>query len=162
MHWFRIITPALLCFAAACGPSKTDPAAEEAALMQASRDFAAAAATGDIERTLTYWSDDAVVLAPDQPAAVGKEAIRAFVQQSLAIPGFSITWEPEQAAVSAAGDVGYLIERNTLTFADSSGTVHTQHGKAVTIWRKNAAGEWKCAVDIWNNVPSHPVLPAPQ
>lgn len=162
MHRLRAIIPALLCLAAACNPSKTDPAAEQAALMQASRDFAAAAATGDIERTLAYWSDDAVVLAPDQPAAVGKEAIRAFVQQSLAIPGFSITWEPEQAAVSAAGDVGYLIERNTFTFADSSGTVHTQHGKAVTIWRKNAAGEWKCVVDIWNDVPSHPVLPAPQ
>jgi ketosteroid isomerase-like protein len=144
---------------AACSPSQTDLEAERTALMQASREWAATGATGDMDRILSYWSDDAIVLPPDQPAVVGKEAIRAFVRQSLDIPGFSITWEPEQATIS--GDLGYLIERNTVTFADSTGTVHTQHGKAVTIWRKNSAGEWKCVVDTWNNVPAHPVLPAP-
>jgi ketosteroid isomerase-like protein len=27
------------------------------------------------------------------------------------------------------------------------------HGRAVTIWRKDPDGEWRCAVDIWNAPP---------
>ena len=44
-----------------------------------------------------------------------------------------------------------LIEHNRVTFADSTGKVHTQFGKTVTIWRKDATGAWKCVVDIWND-----------
>ena len=51
-----------------------DPASAREALMQASRDWAAAAASGDLERALAYWTDDAIVLPPDQPAVVGKRA----------------------------------------------------------------------------------------
>src|SRR6476646_4325923 len=73
---------------------------ERAALMQTSRDWARTAATDDLERTLSFWSDDAIVMPPGQPAVVGKAAIREFLRQTLAIPGFSITWEPEQATVA--------------------------------------------------------------
>jgi ketosteroid isomerase-like protein len=159
MRWSLSTPWTFLVLATACSSSGIDPAAERAALMQASRDWAASVAGGNVDSMLSYWSDDAIVLPPDQPAVVGKEAIRGFVSGMLAIPGFSITWEPEQASISADGDVGYLIERNTATYTDSTGTRVTQHGKAVTVWRKNAEGQWKCVVDTWNNVPSHPVLP---
>ena len=157
MRSTRLVLPLLALLA--CAPAKPDLEAEKAALLQASRDWAAIVPSGDIDRMVSYWSDDAVILPPDQPAVVGKEAIRAYVGGMLAIPGFTITWEPEQASVSASGDVGYLIERNTATFTDSTGATITQLGKATTIWRKNPEGQWKCVVDIWNNVPSHPVLP---
>jgi ketosteroid isomerase-like protein len=86
------------------------------ALMTTSRDWAAATATGDLERALPYWTDDAIVLPPDQPAVVGKAAIRAYVQQAASIPGLSITWEPELAVVSETGDMGYMVGRNKVTF----------------------------------------------
>jgi ketosteroid isomerase-like protein len=130
----------------------------EQELMQTSRSWAQAAAGGSVEEVLSYWADDAIVLPPDQPAVVGKAAIRDFVQQSAAIPGFSITWEPEQATIAASGDVGYLVEHNQVTFADSSGAIRTQFGKAVTIWRRDASGAWKCVVDTWNNNPTARVL----
>ena len=89
---------------------------------------------------------------------VGKEAIREYVRQSLAIPGFSITWEPEQAFIADGGNLGYLVERNRFTFVDQSGKLHTQEGKAVTVWVKDL-GKWKCVVDIWNGNPSGYVVP---
>ena len=144
----------------ACAPAKPDLEAEKTALMQTSRDWAASVAGGNVDSMLSYWSDDAMVLPPDQPAVVGKEAIRGFISGMLAIPGFAITWEPEQATISPSGDMAYLIERNSASFTDSTGTRVTQLGRAVTIWRKNADGQWKCVVDTWNNVPSHPALPA--
>jgi ketosteroid isomerase-like protein len=141
-----------------CSPSPRTIAAEGEALMRVSRAWAAAVATGNIDSIVAYWADDAIVLPPDQGAVVGKEAITAFVRQSAALPGFSITWAPEEASISAAGDVGYLIERNAVTFADPTGAIHTQQGKAVTIWRKDKAGKWKCVVDTWNNSPTALVL----
>ena len=123
------------------------------ALMNTSRDWAAATASGDLESALAYWTDDAIVLPPDQPAVVGKAAIRAYVQQAASMPGFSITWEPELAVVSENGDMGYMVERNTVTFNDATGVVQTQYGKAVTVWRRQTDGRWKCVVDAWNGNP---------
>ncbi|HMI48388.1 MAG TPA: DUF4440 domain-containing protein, partial [Gemmatimonadaceae bacterium] len=125
-----------------------------------SRDWAKAAAGGDVEKILSYWSDDAIVLQPDQRALIGKAAIRQMVEGSMKIPKFTITWGPESGVISKSGDMGYLVEHNRITFADSTGKVHTQFGKAVTIWRKDASGAWKCVVDTWNGSPAENVYPA--
>ena len=85
--------------------SSTTRGASEAALMQTSRNWAKAAATGNADSALAYWSDDAVVLEPDQSALVGKAAIRQMVVSSMKDPKFSITWEPERAEVSESGDI---------------------------------------------------------
>lgn len=145
---------AALTLTMGCASStSTNPATEQAALMQVSRDWAQASASGDVERIVSFWADDAVVLPPGQPAVVGKAAIREYVRAGLAMPGFSITWEPERASVSSSGDVGYLVERNRVTMADAEGHVRAQEGKAVTIWRKDGSGAWKCVVDTWNANP---------
>ncbi len=129
-------------------------------LMKTSREWAKAAGSRDIERILSYWADDAIVLEPDQHALFGKAAIRGMVEASMKIPKFSVTWGPETGVISKDGTMGYLIEHNRITVADSTGKVHTQFGKAVTIWRKDANGAWKCVVDTWNGSPSSNVYPA--
>ncbi|HEY3746959.1 MAG TPA: DUF4440 domain-containing protein [Gemmatimonadaceae bacterium] len=139
--------------------SSTTRGASEAALIETSRNWAKAAATGNADSALAYWSDDAVVLEPDQPALVGKSAIRQMVVGSMKDPKFSITWEPERAMISESGDMGYLIEHNRVTFSDSTGKVHTIFGKAVTIWKKDANGNWKCVVDTFNGNPTEKVFP---
>ena len=159
----------LFFYAIGCSPNSTKSASdtassnasgdESAALMQTSRDWDKAAASGDLERIVSYWADDAVTLEPDQPAHIGKEGARQMVQASMKIPKFSITWAPERAVISKSGDIGYLIEHNRVTFADSTGKVQTMYGKGVTIWRKDASGAWKCVVDIWNGGPTMNVLP---
>ena len=140
---------------AASSTAAKEPLSEQAiALMQTSRDWSRVAATGDVDKTLSYWADDAIVLEPNQPALQGKQAIRNMVASSFKIPKFAISWEPERAWVSGDGNTGYLIEHNRVTMADSTGAVKTSYGKAVTIWKKDASGNWKCAVDTWNENPS--------
>ncbi len=133
--------------------------AERASLMQVSRDWARAAATRDVDLILSFWADDAIVLPPDQASVVSKKAIREYIRQSLAMPGFSITWEPEQAFIAAGGKFGYMVERNRLTFLDESGKLRTQEGKAVTVWAKDLVDKWRCVIDIWNGNPSELALP---
>ena len=134
---------------------------EGAALMQVSRDWAKTAESRDVERIVSYWSDDAVVIIPDQPPVVGKAALRAMVERDMKDPRFTITWEPERASISQAGDMGYLIEHNRVTFPDPSGRVRTVSGRVVTTWKKDASGNWKCVADIANYGPGgERVLPA--
>ncbi len=77
-----------------CAQPQIDERAEQAALMQVSREWAQAAASGDLERIVSYWADDAIVMPPDLPAVVGKSAIRYSVRAGQAVPGFRVTWEP--------------------------------------------------------------------
>jgi ketosteroid isomerase-like protein len=146
----------VLLSGAACARTSMDADGEREALMRVSREWAAAAAARDLERIVSYWADEATVLPPGQPAVVGKAAIRDFVAASLKIPGFSVTWEPEQASLSADGTLGYLVERNQFTIPDVNGVPQVNRGKAVTIWRKDPTGTWKCVVDTWNDNPRVP------
>jgi hypothetical protein len=68
---------------------------------------------------VSFWSDDAIVMPSGQPAVVGKAAIREFLRQTSAIPGFSITWELELATVANNADLGFMVERNRVTFAEA-------------------------------------------
>lgn len=127
-------------------------ALEKKRLLQRDTEWAAAAAEGrDVERVLSYWTDDAVVLAPGLPAVVGKEALRQYVLGSLQIPGFGISWTSTDVALSTDGSLAYVFSRNAVTMNGPDGMPVTTEGRAVTIWRREPDGEWRCAVDIWNS-----------
>jgi ketosteroid isomerase-like protein len=124
-------------------------------LLERDADFAAEAAAGrDVEKILSSWSVDAVVAPPGQPPIVGRDAPRQYVQDSFQIPGFKITWEAT-ADPEFSPDFGmaYLWARNAVSFTDPDGHQVTMHGRALTIWRREDDGEWRCAVDIWNDEP---------
>lgn len=104
----------------------------------------------DVDRILSYWTEDAVVLAPGLPSVVGKVALRKYVEDSMKIPGFNIIWESKDATFSPDGQLAYMISRNEVTFNAPDGAPSTVEGRAVTIWRRESDGEWRCAVDVWN------------
>ena len=124
------------------------------ALLRVDREWAAAAAEGkNVGRIVSFWSDDATVYPAGASLVQGKAAIRAFVQQSLAIPGFHISWRSDQASVSADGTMGYTMGTNALTVPGPDGKLMTVAGRSVAVWRRLAGGEWKCVIDIWNSGP---------
>jgi uncharacterized protein (TIGR02246 family) len=123
-----------------------------AEILRLDAEWSQAAESGDLEKILSYWSDDASVFPPGSPALVGKAAIRAYVAQSLQMPGFRISWKTNEVSVAAGGDLAYGIGTNRVSFDGPDGKRVTVEGKAVTVWRKDASGAWKCVVDIWNDV----------
>jgi len=139
---------------AGCKENNVDTKSEEEKLMQLSRDWSKSAATDSIEKTLSYWAEDAIVMSPGEPALKGKQAIRGMIEGTSKIPGFKISWEPLSVVVSKSGDMAYMIEQNQITVNDSLGNPITQYNKAVTIWRKEADGSWKNVVDMWNAEPA--------
>jgi ketosteroid isomerase-like protein len=136
-----------------CSCRNTDTKMEGERLMQISREWSKTAGTDSVDRIVSYWADDAIVMSPGQPPVKGKNAIKEMILETAKIPGFKISWEPISVSVSESGDMAYLIEQNQITVNDSLGRPVTEHNKSVTIWRKEAGGTWKNVVDIWNASP---------
>ena len=133
-----------------------DNAAESERLMQTSREWSQVAQGRDVERILAYWADDAVIISPGEPERRGKAAIRAYLEQSMAVPGFTVSWEPLEAHIAQSGELGYLLERTQVTVNGPEGRPLTQQFRAVTVWRKEADGAWRNILDISNAPPRSP------
>src|SRR5436309_11393563 len=87
-----------------CSQRGFDPAAESAKLLRRDAEWADLASAGkNVDSIVSYWSDDAVVLEPGQPAVEGKAAIRKYVAESLKTPGFKIHWVSEKPTFSPDG-----------------------------------------------------------
>jgi ketosteroid isomerase-like protein len=128
--------------------------AEGRSLMQLSRDWSDRMASGDLDAIMAGWAEDAVMMPPGLPPLHGTAAIRAYVEDAMRLPGFSIRWEPMSVHVASGGDLAYMVERNVVTMDDAMGRPVTTHGKGVTVWRKDQTGTWKNVVDMWNDAPS--------
>ena len=130
--------------------------AEESALLNADSSWAVTASSGDMDHLFTFWTDDAVIYFPNIPVVKGKEAIHQFVTNNRKQPGFSLNWEPAEAFVSTAGDLGYTTGTFQLTVSDAEGNPRKASGNYVCIWEKQADGSWKCSMEISTfGPPSH-------
>lgn len=137
-----------------CQQVKVDLKAEEAAIMKADSTWSALASElKDVDRTVSYWSDDAVLIPPGQPIIKGKEALRKFVEDSKNIPGFSISWKSSEVHFSPDGKLAYMYGENLMSMNDSTGNKISIPGRGYTVWRKETDGNWKCVVDMWNSPP---------
>lgn len=137
-----------LILLSSCKQEKVDVETEGQKLMQLSREWSKSAATDDIDKTVSYWSDDAVFISSGHPTLNGKQKIREMVEEMSNVPGFTISWEPISVSVSESGDMAYMIEKNTMTINDSIGNLITTTGRAVTIWEKDKNGDWKNVVEV--------------
>jgi ketosteroid isomerase-like protein len=155
MTSIKMVTALLLALCAAgCAPS-FDAASESSKLAQRDADWSSASFEGkDIEKIVSYWSDDAQVLQPGLPPIDGKTAIRAFVAASLKIPGFKIHWVSEKPVLSPDGKMAYVLSKVETTAPGANGSLQSTHGRSVTVWRRDADGTWRCVVDISNDAPA--------
>jgi len=153
----------LICTSAAlmANPAAAfDAKTEGAKLLQRDAEWAALASEGrDVEKTASYWTDDAIIVAPALPIVEGKAAIHAFVAGSFETPGFHIHWVSEKPVFSPDGNLAYLRSVTTTTVPGADGKPMTISSRGVTVWRRDTDGQWRCAVDIWNDAPQEPGQP---
>jgi ketosteroid isomerase-like protein len=113
--------------------------------------WSAAAGAKDLDKTVSFYSDDAIVMPPNASAARTKEAIRKLWQDLIASPGFVISWKATKIEVAKSGDLACLSGTYEFAMNDASGKPVNDHGKYVEVWEKHADGKWKCGTDIWNS-----------
>jgi ketosteroid isomerase-like protein len=153
-HAILVLTLQSSILLVGCAPKAFNAAAEGRKLLQRDAEWAQAATDGkDIDRIVSYWADDAVVIEPGQNAYEGKAAIRAYVTASLQTPGFSIHWVSSNPVFSPDGMMAYMRGTDEMTVPGPNGALMTLHTQGVSIWRRDPDGVWLCVVDIANELP---------
>ena len=138
----------------ACAPPPFDAVGEGRKLAARDADFANVSRDGkDIEKILSYWTEDARVILSGQPVYDGKAAIRSFVTAALKSPGFKIHWVSESPVFSADGSLAWLSSVVETSVADEKGVVTTSKARSLTVWRKDPDGEYRCVMDIASDSP---------
>lgn len=149
-----VVCTSMFLLGTACRPG-VDVAREAQQLLEMDQAWAAVAGAGaNADSILSFWTDDARVVLPDQPVLHGKAAIREMVTSGMAIPGFHVTWTPDSAIVSRAADLAYTFGTNAFTVPDSTGKLATTKGRYITVWRKEPDGRWRCVMDYSNPGPA--------
>src|SRR5437879_11807362 len=91
---------ALLMVCSACGyqqkpssapaPPEDTRAADESAIRAQALEWAKAAAANDLEKTLSFYADDAAMFPPNVPIPCTKEARRQLCSTVMAAPGYAL------------------------------------------------------------------------
>src|SRR5438132_2347079 len=149
------------CFALLSLPFLGTSSATDTKIEQALRDldarWSAAAGAKDVDKTVSYYSEDAIVMPPNAASATTREAIRSAWTEMLTTPGAAISWKANKVEVAKAGDLAYVSGTYEETMTDASGKPVKDRGKYVEIFKKQADGTWKVVADIWNSDLAAPV-----
>ena len=145
--WIVLLSFAFVCLASAADTKS----AIEKALRDLDAQWSAAAGAKDLDKTVSFYSDDAIVMPPNAPGATTKEAIRSIWKEVVASPGAALSWKATKVEVAKSGDLACVSGTYEQTTIDASGKPVTDRGKYVEVWEKQADGKWKCGADIWNS-----------
>lgn len=155
-----ILSCTILLFASVgFSQTSTTPSGIEKALRELDAQWSAAASAKDVDKTVSYYSDDAIVLAPNSPVLTTKDAIRSIWNGLLTTPGASVSWKVTRVEVAKSGDMAYVSGTYELTMNDSSGKPVNDRGKYLEVWEKQSNGDWKCGADAWNTDLEAPTAP---
>src|SRR5207247_2930889 len=102
--------------------------------------WSAAAGAKDLDKTVSFYSDDAIVMPPNASAARTKEAIRKLWQDLIASPGFVISWKATKIELAKSGDLACLSATYEVAMNDASGKPVSDHGRYVEVWEQPADG----------------------
>jgi uncharacterized protein (TIGR02246 family) len=148
-----------LALAATVAGAKTrSPNVDERGIVAADRAWGYAATAKDLDQTLSFYAEDAVLLAPNAPAAEGRPAIRAFWSAEFKDPAYSLSWHTDTVTVARSGELGYARGSYDATYT-AEGRAVREHGKFLVIWKK-VPGAWLVAADMFSpDAPPTPTNP---
>ena len=157
---YRIMIAAALA-TTSCAPSAPDTrAADEAAIRGLDEQWSATAASNDLEGTLAFYAEDAVLLAPNTPIAKDRTSIRESWAGLLG-PSTAVSWKVSKVELAKSSELGYLYGTYQLSIKDpKGGPAIADTGKILEVWKKQSDGKWKCIVDTYNSDIPVPAVPA--
>lgn len=146
-----LVLCSITAMASACAPG-APPGLTEAdrAAIQATTNEALAIANGsrDWEQYVAvYYAPDAAVLPSNVEVLRGREALVAFFANYPPFEDLQFT----EVEVDGAGDLAYVYGTYSLTLTLPGMEPEPDRGKYIEIWRRQADGSWKVALDIFNS-----------
>jgi uncharacterized protein (TIGR02246 family) len=105
--------------------------------------FITAFNAGNADTVASFYTDDAVALGPNSPIARGNAAIRDMFRGMFGMHP-TVNFAPDRIVQS--GDVAYEYGHYTMQMGPNA-----DQGNYVTVWRRQANGDWKIVADSVNS-----------
>ena len=129
--------------------SAADDPKAAAELKALDAEWSKAVGAKNVDKTVSYYADDAIAYPPGAPMVRGRENFKKAWGDMLNTPGLqSFSWKATSAG--ADGNLGYTSGMYQMTMKGKDGKTTTENGKYVCVWHKGGDGKWKAIHDIWN------------
>jgi uncharacterized protein (TIGR02246 family) len=126
-----------------------DLVAEQGKLHDLESGWAKEAAAKDLEKSVSHYADDAVLIMPGAPPSKGKDAIRAAWKGMLDDPNLKINFSSDRIEISASGDMATTKGSYNLTLTNPKTKKPVDDkGSYLTVYKKQADGGWKAVEDM--------------
>ncbi len=158
-------TLSLLCLAllaTACRPAPTSGSADSsakpglapadhAAILRADSAFETAANGGTLDGIAAVYAEDATLLPPNEPPVKGREAVRQYWGRFLG--AYTLRFELSTDEIDGREDLAYVRGHYKLTASPKAkgGRALSDEGKFVEVFKRQADGEWRYVIDIYNS-----------
>ena len=126
-------------------------------MRDAEAEWSKVAGAKDLDKTVSFYADDAVVMPPNQVAVTTKDGIRNLWKGFLDSLQ-DISWKTTRVEVAKSGDMAFLTGTYEMTMKDGT----KDHGKYCEVWEKKGS-TWKVGIDMFSSdLPAQPASsPAP-
>ena len=144
------LTAAVALTLASCMQQQTDVTSLKKAIDDYTAASTSAMMSGDPNKSISFYDDSAVVLAPNFEVVRGRDAIMKW-NSSMAQTGMKfVDVSFTTTDYYASGNVGYNYGEYAMTMSAPSMPEMKDKGKYVDIWRQQQDGSWKIRVETWN------------
>jgi uncharacterized protein (TIGR02246 family) len=152
---FVVVVLGMIAFTGACQSKKSQNDQEALArIEELHRKDIAASKTRDFETLLSLWTEDGVLLLPGGKPIVGKEALKAYmdeqaeISRTYKIKKYEHKWEEIKIIGDWAFEWGFFEGEAEMI---KGGEIIREQGKLLRILRKQEDGSWKAARAIGHN-----------
>jgi ketosteroid isomerase-like protein len=159
---YAVLPAILLAVLAGCTPAPPPPVADNRAealkqIRAAEEEAIQAFGRRDADQSASKYAGEAVLMMTNMPAVKGAD-IRPLLKEMMADPNFSMSFHTAKVEAPRSGELGYTRGTYTLTMTDpKSKGILRESGKYLTVYAKQADGNWKIVDDI--NNPDAPAVP---
>jgi ketosteroid isomerase-like protein len=135
--------------------------ADHESLREAERAFARHAEETDVRTAFrAAFADDGIWMTPVPMTLREAHAQRPPPADPRAV---RLEWGPVASGIAASGDFGFTSGPSTLSLRDGSRS--PQHGAFFSVWKRDAQGRWRVALDVGTTsaapIPPEALLPSP-
>jgi len=124
--------------------------ADEAAIRAASAEWSKSAQARDLDKSVSYYAEDAVDFIDKGALVKGKNSIRLAWKDILAPTAPTLSFATTFVEVARSADLAYEYGTYDLVTEVKKGKPNDEKGKYVTVWKKQPDGSWKVVADIDN------------